>query len=215
MTFGLSAAAVAGLAVGAGGIASGLIGANAVQNAAQSQANAAQAGISAQQQEFQQIQKLLAPFVQQGQTAITQAGNLSGANGNAAQASQINALASSPIFTGLNQQGMNAILQNVSATGGLRGGNVNAALAQFSPQLLNQLIQQQFGNLNSLGTLGANAGAGLATAGQANTNATTNLITQQGQAIAGGQIGSAQAANSGLNSLVAALGVYKGLGGTF
>ncbi len=215
MTFGLSAAATAALAVGAGGIASALVGSNAVQSAAQTQANATQSGINAQVNEFNQIKKLLSPFVTTGQSANAQAANLTGANGNAAQSTAINGIANGPLFNGLNQQGMNAILANASATGGLRGGNTQAALAQFSPQLLNQLIQQQYGDLMGLSTTGANAAGMTATTGQANVNAQSTLLTQQGAQLAGGQLGSAQAFNSGINNLVGALGVYKGLGGTF
>jgi hypothetical protein len=215
MTFGLSAAAVAGLAIGGAGIGSAIIGGNAAQNAAQIQANAAQSGINAQTAEFNKIQQLLSPFVTTGQSANAQAGNLSGANGNDAQAAALKTIQSGPVFTGLNALGQDAILQNASATGGLRGGNVQAALAQFSPALLNQLIRQQFGQLSGLSTTGANAGAGLGTLGQQNTNAVSGLLTQQGAALAGGQLGSAQAFNQGLNSIVAGLGLYKGLGGTF
>ncbi|WP_449405980.1 hypothetical protein [Massilia phosphatilytica] len=37
-----------------------------------------------------------------------------------------------PRFQALQQQGNDAILANASATGGLRGGNVQGALGQFS-----------------------------------------------------------------------------------
>jgi hypothetical protein len=215
MTLGLSAAAIGALAVGAGGIASAVIGGNAAQSAASTQAAATEQGIQAQQAEFAQIQKLLSPFVTQGQTALTTAGNIAGINGNPAQQAAVSGIAGSPIFQGMNVQGQNAILQNASATGGLRGGNVQAALAQFSPQLLNQLLQQQYGQASGLATIGANAGAGLATAGQSNVNAQSNLMTLQGAQQAGGILGSAQAYNSGLNSIASGLGVFKGLGGSF
>jgi hypothetical protein len=56
----------------------------------------------------------------------------------------------SPMFQGLVQQGESALLQNAAATGGLRGGNTAAALAQFRPQMLNQQIQQQMQNLGGI-----------------------------------------------------------------
>ena len=55
------------------------------------------------------------------------------------------------------QQGQDAILQNASAIGGLRGGNTQAALAQFRPALLSQLIAEQYNRLGGLSSLGQNA----------------------------------------------------------
>lgn len=211
MTFGLSAAAIGGLAVGAGGIASALIGGNAAQKAASTQAGAAQAGINAQQQQFQQIKQLLAPFVQGGTNAFNMQGNIAGANGAGPQQAALSALENSPIFQGLNKQGQDAILQNAAATGGLRTGNTQAALAQFTPALLNQLLQQQFTNLGSLSTIGENAGAQTGTFGANTANQVSNLLGNQGYATATGQLGQGQSYQNMINSLYAGLGTYRGL----
>ena len=81
------------------------------------------------------------------------------------------------------------MLQNASATGGLRGGNVQGALAQFRPQLLNQLIEQQYSRLGGLTSLGQASAAGQATAGMQTGTNIANLLGQQGQALAGGAMG--------------------------
>jgi hypothetical protein len=91
------------------------------------------------------------------------------------------------------EQGENAILQNASATGGLRGGNVQAALAKFRPQLLNQLIQQRFQNLGGITSIGQNAAAGTGNAGMNSANQITNLLQQQGAAQAGAALASGNA----------------------
>jgi hypothetical protein len=88
----------------------------------------------------------------------------------------------------LIQQGENAILQNASATGGLRGGNVQAALAQFRPQVLSQMIGQQYQRLGGLSQMGQASAAGQASAGLQSAGAIGNLLAQQGAARAGGQI---------------------------
>lgn len=85
----------------------------------------------------------------QGQQALT------GLMGRDAQAEAIAALSGGPQMQALTQQGEEAILQNASATGGLRGGNVQAALAQFRPQMLSNLINQQYTQLGGIGALGA------------------------------------------------------------
>lgn len=215
MTFGLSGAAIAGLAVGVGGIASSLIGANAAGNAAGAQEDAAKAGIAEQDKQFEALKALLAPYVNVGNGALTAQENLTGINGNAEQQQAIDAIKNSSQYTELNKQGQDAILQNATATGGLRGGNTQAALGQFSPALLNSLIQQQYGNLGGITSIGANAAAGVGNAGISTGVNNANLLQQGGAAQAGGILGGAAGWQNSLNSIVSGLGVYKGLGGTF
>ena len=115
----------------------------------------------------------------------------------------------------LTQQGENALLQNASATGGLRGGNLEAALAKFRPQMLSQLIQSQYTNLGGLTSIGQNAAAGVGNAGQNTGNAITNLLQQQGAAQAGSALASGQAnagLASGIGSTATMLGTLKLLG---
>src|SRR5206468_3591196 len=63
-----------------------------------------------------------------------------GLNGPDAQQAAINRLQTMPAFTSALTLGENRILQNASATGGLRGGNTQGALAYFAPSLLAQQI---------------------------------------------------------------------------
>jgi len=113
--------------------------ADAAQSAAQTQAGASEAGIAEQRRQFDTVQKLLEPYVTGGAEAFKQQQALIGAQGPEAQRAAIAALEQGPAVQALTQQGENALLQRASATGGLRGGNVQAALAQFRPQMLNQL----------------------------------------------------------------------------
>jgi hypothetical protein len=112
----------------------------------------------------------------------------------------VNQQAQSPFFQSLAQQGESAILQNASATGGLRGGNVQGALAQFRPALLNQFLEQQYSRLGDLTKVGQASAAGVATGGM---NAATNIgnaYTQAGQAQAGGIIAGANTFNQALGA---------------
>jgi len=129
------------------------------------------------------------------------------------QRRQFEAIQSGPQFQAMTQQGENAILQNASATGGLRGGNVQGALAQFRPQLLNQLIEQQYGRLGGLTSIGQNAAAGVGNAGMATGNSITNLLAQQGAAQAGGALGQAAGFGNALGGIGQGVGLYSALGG--
>jgi hypothetical protein len=203
------AAAVAG-----GTIVGGYLSSNAQKNAAESAANAqseaSQAGIDEQRRQFDQVQQLLSPFVNVGTSALTAQKDLIGLNGNGAQQSAIDGIQNSAQFKALQQQGNDAILANASATGGLRGGNVQGALGQFSPQLLAQLIQQQYGNLGGLTSIGQNAAAGVGNAGLATGNNVTTLLGQQGSAASGAALAAGRADSQLYNTIGSAFGTFMG-----
>lgn len=84
-------------------------------------------------------------------------GDLVGINGNDKQASEIEALKASPLYQSLYNNGEEAVLQNASATGGLRGGNTERGLADFGADTLSQTIQQKLAEYAGLVGIGTNA----------------------------------------------------------
>lgn len=209
---------VTGIVAGAsliGGIASANSQRSAANQAKDAQVQSADKGIVEQQRQFDAIQKLLAPYVTAGTGALTGQQNLAGLNGDPAQASAIAALQGSPQFTSMLQQGENSILANASATGGLRGGNTQAALAQFSPALLAATINDQYGKLGNISSMGLGAATQTGNFGQAATNNVTQLLQQQGAAQAGGYLAQGKAQAGYANAITGALGSYMGLGGKF
>jgi len=184
-------------AVVAGSVITGVMSSNAQQDAAESAAGAqtaaSEASIAEQRRQFDAVQELLKPYVTAGQGAIEGQQGLLGLAGPEAQQQAIAALEAGPQFQSMMKQGENAILQNASATGGLRGGNVQATLAQFRPQLLSQLIESQFSKLGTVSGLGQASAAGQAAAAQQTGANIGNALTQQGQAAAGAALASGQA----------------------
>lgn len=214
----------------------------AANNAAQLQSQAADRAMDATQEAQKQQQQILDPYVQAGLPAISsltpfyQAGtgalgglsqysnagaqglqgqqNIIGLGGAQAQQAEYQNMQNSPAFQEMQRAGQNAMLQNASATGGLRGGNTQAALAQFSPQLLNDLIEQQYSRYGGLAAQGGNvgqflagsaqnAGQNVAQLGQASAAGTgagqlqsaaqvADLMSQQGSALAGGALAQAR-----------------------
>lgn len=216
MTFGLSAAAmvgVAGVATAGATIYAGSKAASAAKSAAGTQAASAQAGIEEQRRQFDLTQKLLGPYAQAGEGALSAQQALIGLAGPEAQAEAIRNIEMSPQFTSMVAQGENALLQKASATGGLRGGNTQAALAQFRPNLLSGLIQQQYENLGGLTKVGLGAASGTGDAGMQTGVNVGNLLQQQGAATAGGQLAAGQSFLP--QAIASGLGVFSGLGGTF
>jgi hypothetical protein len=200
---------------GIGGVIGGALGgafegSESVSQASAAQQQAAQGGIDEQRRQFDAVQKLLQPYTQAGAGALAQQQALLGMGTPEAQQQAINALQSGPQFQALQQQGENAILQNASATGGLRGGNVQGALAQFRPALLSGLIDQQYSRLGGLASLGQNAAAGVGNAGMSTGTNIATLLGRQGQAQAGGILGQQSALTGGINQ---AFGAVQGAGG--
>lgn len=195
----------------------------ASQAAADAQAAATEKGIAEQRRQFDKMVSLLSPYAKAGTGALSAQQNLLGLNGAGAQKAAISGIENSPYFQATAKQGENAILQNASATGGLRGGNVQGALGQFRPQLLNQLVQQQYANLGGITNMGQSAAAGQAAGGMQSANAIGNLYSQggaaqaqgylgAGQAQAGGYLGQAQATNQGISNLIGFGGLAYGAG---
>lgn len=215
MTFGLSGAALAGVAVGGATLVSGYMQGEAAKDAASTQAGASQAGIEEQRRQFNVVQKLLEPYVTGGTEAFKQQQALVGVQGPEAQRAAISAIEQGPAFQALTEQGENALLQRASATGGLRGGNVQAALAQFRPQILSQLIEQQYGQLGGLAKFGQASAAGTGAAAQETGANVAQLLAAQGAATAGGQMAAGKAFASIPSAISGGLGIFSGLGGKF
>jgi hypothetical protein len=215
MTFGLSGAALAGIAVGGATLVSGYMQGEAAGDAAAIQGQASQAGIEEQRRQFNKVQELLKPYAEAGTGALSAQQAFLGLQGPEAERAAIERIQGGQTFQALQQQGENALLQTASATGGLRGGNLQGALAQFRPALLSSLIDQQYGRLGGLTTLGQNAAAGTGAAAQTMGTNVTNLLGQQGAAAAGAEIAQGKAFGAIPSAISGGLGLFSGLGGKF
>lgn len=193
-------------------IGSSLIGASAQSSAASkaagAQTAAADKGIAEQRRQFNRIQKLLKPYVGAGETALSQQMALGGMSGPEAQQAAIAAIEGGQEFETLTRSGEEAILQQASATGGVRGGNVQSSLAQFRPQVLSSLINQQYSRLGGLTTLGQNAAVGVGNAGMQTGQNISNLYGQQGAAASG----AAMAQGNAFGNVLGGLGTLAGRG---
>ena len=212
------------------------MGAEAAEDAANTQANAARAGQETQRQMFERTQEILRPYVQAGQAQLptlggyTEAGpqaferqlDLAGLRGPQAQQAAIEQVQAQPRFGTLMRAGEEAILANASATGGLRGGNTQNSLARFRSDLLADEIEREYARFGGLTAFGQGVSQNLAQLGQAsaaNVSAAglqtgqgiANLQGQAGAARAGGTLGSAAAYGQVLNMPAQFVGMEYGL----
>jgi len=164
---------------------------SAAKSASGAQQASAEAGIAEQRRQFDKIRELLQPYVDVGAPALVQQRALIGLGGIPAQQAAIAGIEASPLYQASVRQGEEAMLQRAAATGGLRGGNIQAALAQFRPQMLQSEIERQYSRLGGLTSLGQQSAVGVGTSGQAMGTNIAKLLEQQGAAQAGGIIGSA------------------------
>jgi len=171
-----------------GGITGAKQASEAAERGSATQAAAAQAGIEEQRRQFDKLIELMSPYVTAGTPALQAQQAFLGLRGPEAEQAAIERIRAGETFQALANQGEEALLQRASATGGLRGGNIQGALSQFRPQLLSSLIEQQYGRLGGLAQSGQAAAAGQATAGMGSASNIANLLANRGQAIAGGQI---------------------------
>jgi hypothetical protein len=195
----------------------------AAGNAAAAEINMSQAAIQEQRDALDEARQILGPYTNAGAQALggygqyAQAGqegvdalrgyvgagnqafgqqqDIIGLRGPEAQQAQYDAILNSPQYQEMVRQGENALLQNASATGGLRGGNTQAALAQFRPQVMNQLMDQQYGRLGGITSTSGTVAGQLASSGQT----AISDLSRLGQASAAGSAaqGSAAAGNIG------------------
>lgn len=216
------------VAVGGASLISGVIGANAAQNAADQQAQAAQNAQNIQQNMYNQTVSREQPFVQSGQEAQGQLNYLlgigtPGQNGEATS-SQYGGFGSlnkafdantfkqmSPAYQFQLQQGGQGVLNGDASSVGAGSGAALKDLTSFNQNFantsynnaFNQYVTQQgniFSRLAGIAQQGQAAASNSATGGSNYGASIGQSATNVGTALAGGTIGSANAITGSLNS---------------
>lgn len=191
MTWGLVAAAGATLV---GTVASGVIGSNASQSAANTQAGAANASTQAQVDMFNKVQGNLQPFINAGQSDYGQLNNL--LTGNPQQIQQ--QLSQMPGYQFTLNQGLKSLQNGYTARGLGVSGAANKGAAQYATGLANSQYNSYFSNLLNAAGLGENAAAGFGNNAVTSGQNIGNSLIAGGNAQASGILGSANAINNSI-----------------
>jgi hypothetical protein len=189
-------------------IGGSLIKGSAAKKASNIEAASLQAGVDETRAAREELRTLLQPYTEAGGPALQAQMAALGLAGPEAQQAYVTQQEQNPLFQSLARQQEEAILQNASATGGLRGGNVQGALAQFRPQLLNQFLEQQYTRLGGMTQLGQRSAAGVGASGMDAASSIAELLGKRGEAQAGGALARGKMFSDILGS---AGGVAKGL----
>lgn len=182
---------------GIGSVFSAISNDKAIKKATKAQQAGIQQAIDEQRRQFDVTQTNFEPFREFGVGGVGQLGDLIGINGPEKQAAALQIIQSSPVLSRLIDQGTEGVLQNASATGGLRGGNTQRSLADFRADAFNKVLQDQIANLG--GAVGVGTGA---------TNAVANFGQHTADQVSSGYT---SMGNSQFNSILGRQGVYNNM----
>ena len=201
----------------------GVLQSNTLQQAAQSQSDAAQRAINLQQQINQQQTALNAPFYSAGVAGQNRLLDLLGISGNKgatgygkyAQDFSMGDFQQDPGYAFRLSEGQKALERSAAARGGLISGGAMKAATRYGQDMGSQEYQNaynryQTNRANQLNPLGSLTQAGQAAAnfqagnlGSYGTNV-GNLMGQQGQSQAAGQIGMSNTIGNAINTGISA-----------
>lgn len=182
--------------------------------AAKTQERWANNAINEQRGALSNFNNLLNPYGNAGNTALAAFLGLTGLSGEGNQQTAINNITSGAGYQSELNQGINAINQNASASGGLRGGNTQMAVGQFAPQLLQAYIDKQLGNYSGLVNTGYNANVNMGNAGLNTASSIGDIMQNIGKVKAGNMLN--QANNIGqIGSDILSSGSGSGSGNGF
>lgn len=153
--------------VGSLGLVKDVTGSEAAQKASSKAAAQAAAAKGSELEYLQAIEEIPQMF---RESALKKLGGLYGLEGGEGdQQALIEQAMASPFYQQSIESGEDAVLRSAAATGGLRSGNVQEALADVSNQALLQSYSQQLAGLEGLASLPSNAaniGAAMSDIGQ-------------------------------------------------
>lgn len=242
MAIGTTAAIVGAAAIGAGAYSANKQ-RSAAKDASKAQVKYSEQAIEEQRRQFDSIVELMKPYVDEGsfsldklreyadpgQEAFGEQLALTGQLGPEAERAAIDNIRNGERFKTYQELGEESILNRAGVTGGLRGGRTQGALAEFSPALLQDLIDERYSKLGGITSLGYSTEDALARMGQASAAQQGAFGQQSANAVSGlfGDIGAskagyalargnsqAQMINEIMSGVGTGLGLYSGFGGT-
>ena len=158
----------------------------ASKNAEREQLAYLEKALGEQTRQFDITQANYAPLTNLLAPSVKGLSDLVGVNGNEAWEAALARVQDSPILAGTIRNGEDAILANASATGGLRGGDIERGLADFRGDAYLEELQAEMARYAGLVGLGSGATDSVSAFGAQKANNVSNLFGQQGQVRAGG-----------------------------
>lgn len=192
------------VAIGTGTVVGGIIGANAAQGAADTQASAARRASDIELQMFNQTRADQQPWREAGGRALAQM-----ENPDFQRDFGMSDFQADPGYAFRMQEGQKALERSAAAKGGLMSGGTLKAISRYGQDVASGEYQNaynrfnndrtnRFNRLSSLAGIGQTANSQVGAAGQNYANQVGQNITGAANAQAAGQVGQANAINNGI-----------------
>ena len=181
------------VAAAAATVIGGVMSSQSASSASRAQEESATRSLNMQAMMAQRQAELQAPFREIGLEAMQRQRALSGLGTQAEQQAAFAAFAESPGQQFLQAQQEQALLRNVSAIGGLGGGNVRTALQEQAMARAQTDYTNQFNRLAALSGTGQVSAQGMASGLGTAATGMAGSMQQAGEARASGILGQSQA----------------------
>jgi hypothetical protein len=184
--------------------------ASASSDAAQTQAQAQRDAGDLIYKQFQETKKALQPYSDVGLPAFQEQSALLGLEGADAQQAATDRYTESPRLAFARQRGMQAVDQSYASRGALVSGARDKALAEYVTGTQMQDFNNYFNKLGSIGNVGLSATQAIGGVGSNAAAGQAQMTAAAGESLAGGQLGKAQAWQSGISNVAQGLGsIYQ------
>ena len=176
------------VAIAGASLVGGVMASKGASKGSKGQERAALAGIESEERMFEKGLELQAPYREAGYGALEGMQYMMSPEGRAESLSNYYG---SEEYQGLRGQEEERALRTGAATGNIRGGRTQAALANIAPQLGQNYLSNQYNQFTGLANMGMGAASQGAQAAGNVGGRISSLQQQQGQAYAGGQMAQA------------------------
>jgi len=188
---------------GVGSVVGGALGANAAEQAAETQSQAAQNALALQREMFDYQKSLLAPYQEAGTAALKR---LSGAMGLGGPGSQQQMLEMDPGYGFRLGEGLKALERMQASRGNFLSGGALKAGQRFAQDTASQEYGNAYNRLANIAGLGQTAGTQMGGAAAGFGTSAGNIMGQEANALAAGRMGRASAYTGAIGG---ALGSYQ------
>jgi hypothetical protein len=203
-------AIIGGLIVGGASLAGGLMSSNAQSDAAKKAAALQEQALGFQRQIYGTAQTNLNPYIDTGKGALYSLSSLYGLPGGSGSATgatdAFNNFTNTPAYQFPLEQGLLGARRGLAASGLTGSGAEAKDLNNYAQGYASQGFQGYIDQLAKLAGVGQASAVSLAGQGNQTANLMGNTLTNQGNLLVGGAVGSANSMNQGIGGFLGALG---------
>lgn len=202
MAIGTTAAILGAAALGLGGsLITGAMGANAANQAAQTQAAASDRVLQLSDAQYKQSRTDALPWLDAGKKALTELMGEYGLSDEAKGGTFESKFATTPEYAFTKAEGEKGVVNNLAALGLKGSGAALKAMARFNTNLANTTYNNYLTKLSNLATGGQQAQKDVAALGENSVIRAGQSITDSAAARASGYVGGANSWGNALSSM--------------